>query len=122
MTVWAPCSQANMVLLEITKSGVLRTAGLLWALNLMALLINNIKLFGGKKLNLCAGATCSKARNSGASVVASTLSSLCLEVLRGEAVRRVPLIAQCGIAIFMSQSMNRDLLHMVELRLEPSFS
>lgn len=38
-----------MVLLEITKSRVLGTAGLLWALNLMALLINNIKLFGEKK-------------------------------------------------------------------------
>lgn len=45
-------------------------------------------------------------------MVASTLSSLCLEVLWGEAVRRVLLTAQCGIAVFLSQSMNRDILHM----------
>lgn len=53
MTVWAPLSQANKVLLEVTKSGVLRTAGLLWALNLMAVLINNIKPFEEKKKKIC---------------------------------------------------------------------
>lgn len=44
-------------------------------------------------------------------MIASTLSSLCLEVFWGEAVRRVPLIAQSRITIFMSQSMGRNPLH-----------
>lgn len=43
----------NKVLLEVAKSRVLRTAGLLWALNLVAMLINNIKAFRGKKKSLC---------------------------------------------------------------------
>lgn len=53
MTVWAPSSQASKVLVEVTKSRVLRTAGLLWALNLTAVLINDIKPFVEKKNKIC---------------------------------------------------------------------
>lgn len=39
--------------MELTKSRVLRTVGLLWALNLVAMLVNNIKPFGKKKKKIC---------------------------------------------------------------------